>query len=110
VGTAKRTLILSPSSVNLNSGQSQQMTATLVSETAPGVFTQQDVSATCFPNGNLQWSSIGNGNNTPPFDTSTINTGNLVAQGSGSALIWVRYPTAVQGVYYSSNFVLFTSK
>ena len=86
------------------------MSATLVTETAPGVSTQQDATATCFSNGNFLSSSIGSGNNTPPFDVSTITTGNLVAQGSGSALISVRYPTAVQGVDYSSNFVVFTSK
>ncbi|HXJ88057.1 MAG TPA: Ig-like domain-containing protein [Candidatus Binatia bacterium] len=110
VGTAKRTLILSPNSVTLNSGQSQQMTATLVTETAPGVSTQQDVTNTCFSNGNFSWSSIGNSNNMPPLDMSVITSGNLVAQGSGSGLIWVAYPTEVQGVDYYSNLVVFTSK
>jgi len=110
VGSAKHTLTLSPSPVSLKSGQSQQMTVSLITETAPGVSTTQDVTAGVFSGpGSPIVALIVGGISLPPIDFMHSQNGNLVAQGSGSAVIFVSYPSG--GVYdYLSNLVLFTSK
>jgi len=110
VGNAKHTITLSPTSVSLSSGQSQQMTVTLVTETAPGVSTQQDLSQSI---GGFGWASVNCSQcNAPPIDTTKIQNGTLVAQGSGTALLWFDNSDAVpvDSGTSVSNFVTFTSK
>jgi hypothetical protein len=110
VGSAKHTLTLSPSSVTLNSGQSQQMTVSLVTETGPGVSTTQDVTAAVFSiPGEPDLAVVGAGNNFP-IDFNASQNGNLVAQGSASAIMSVHYASGTPGFDYMSNLVLFTSK
>jgi hypothetical protein len=109
VGSAKHTLTLSPNSVSLNSGQSQQMTVSLITETAPGVSTTQDLTAEVFTNpGALNFLVVGSANY-PPIDFDNSQNGNYVAQGSGSAIVFVTYPSGSE-FDYVSNLVLFTSK
>ena len=109
VGSAKHTLTLSPNTVSLNSGQSQQMTVSLITETAPGVSTTQDLTAEVFANPSaLDFLPVGPSNG-PPIDLNNSQNGNLVAQGSGSTVLFVSYPSGSQ-FDYLSNLVLFTSK
>jgi len=109
VGSAKHTLTLSPSPVSLNSSQSQQMTVSLITETAPGVSTTQDVTAEVFTNpGALNFLVVGSASS-PPIDFDKSQNGNYVAQGSGSAVVFVTYPSGSQFDYVSS-LVLFRSK
>lgn len=109
VGSEKHTLTLSPDSVSLNSGESQQMTVSLITETAPGVSTTEDVTAEVFSNpGALNSLAVGSANG-PPIDFSNSQNGNYVAQGSGSAVVFVSYPSG-SDFDYVSNLVLFTSK
>lgn len=109
VGSAKHTLTLSPKSVSLNSGQSQQMTVSLITETAPGVSTTQDLTAEVFSSpGALNFLVVGSANY-PPIDFDHSQNGNYVAQGSGSAIVFVTYPSGSE-FDYVSNLVLFTSK
>lgn len=110
VGSAKHTLALSPTSVSLNSGQSQQMTVSLITETAPGSSTTQDVTAAVFTTPGQPSTLILGGGNAPPVDFNASQNGNLVAQGSASAFLFVSYPSGSPGFDYMSNFVLFTSK
>ena len=110
VGSAKHTLTLSPSPVTLNSGQSQQMTVSLITETGPGLSTTQDMTAAVFSiPGEPDLAVVGAGNNFP-IDFSESQNGNLVAQGSASAIMSVHYPSGTPGFDYMSNLVLFTSK
>jgi hypothetical protein len=104
VGSAKHTLTLSPDSISLNSGQSQQLSVLLTTETAPGVSTTQDVTGAVFSSpGQPEFLIIGAAN-APPIDFANTQNGNIVAQGSGSAILEVEYQS------YISNMVLFTSK
>jgi hypothetical protein len=103
VGSEKHTLTLSPNSITLNAGQSQQLSVSLTTETAPGVSTTEDVSAAVFSAGTPEFIPVG-GANAPPIDQTNTHNGYIVAQGSGSTILVVGYEN------YTSNMVLFTSK
>jgi hypothetical protein len=86
------------------------MTVSLVTETAPGSSTTQDVTAAVFSTPGQPSLSILGAGNTPPIDFNASQNGNLVAQGSAVAILWVSCPSGNSGFDYMSNFVLFTSK